>query len=355
MGAYMSDSWKNMHVLVTGATGYIAGWVIKRLLEQGAVVHATVRNTSNSQRLSYLQELADQSSGSLTFFEADLLRTGSFNDAVKNCEVIFHIASPYIWQVSDPQTELIDPALEGTRNVLSAANQSKTVRRVIVTSSCLAIYGDTVDVMSAPNKILTEQVWNETSSLNHQPYAFSKTLAEKEAWKLANAQDQWQLIVLNPSAVFGPGIRVHEEAQSFKMMKQFGDGTFKSGIGHIDMGMVDVRDVADAHLAAAINHNASGRYIINGGSGGFIKIAEILHSTFSDYPIPTRTAPKPLLWLLGPLFGMSRKFVSRNVGYKWQADNSKSIKDLGISYRSLATTLEEHFIQLIEAGLVTKS
>ena len=348
----MSRFFEGKPVLVTGATGYIAGWVVRGLLDAGATVHATVRDLSNPGRLAYLRELADKSDGELVFFEADLLEAGSFDAAAQDCSVIFHIASPYTWQVSDPQKELVDPALEGTRNVLAAAGRAPGVKRVVLTSSCLAIYGDNVDVASAPNGILTEEVWNTSSSLSHQPYAYSKTVAEREAWKIAEGQEQWSLVVINPSAVFGPGVRLHEEAQSVQLLKQFGDGTFKSGVGDIDMGMVDVRDVAAAHIAAAMNTDATGRFIVSGWAGGFVEIASTLRTAYGDYPIPTRSAPKPMLWLLGPLFGMSRKFVSRNVGHRWNADNSKSVRVLGVSYRPLKETLTEHFEQLVEAKLL---
>ena len=102
-----------------------------------------------------------------------------------DCELVIHNASPFkMWKIKDPQNELINPALEGTRNVLSTANKTQSVKRVVHTSSIVAIYGDAVDIGNAPNKIFTENEWNTTSSLTQQPYSYSKTIAEKEAWKI---------------------------------------------------------------------------------------------------------------------------------------------------------------------------
>ncbi len=343
-------------VLVTGATGYVAGWVVARLLDEGLTVHATVRNASNTERLAYLQALADASEGAIRFFEADLLKPGSFAEAMEGCSTVFHIASPYIIEVKDPQKELIEPALEGTRNVLEQANATPTVTRVVVTSSCAAVFGDAADLADTPNGVFTEEVWNTTSSPTHQPYSYSKTVAEKEAWKIHDAQDRWKLVVVNPAGVFGPGQRIHGGAESFSIFEQMGDGTFSAGLADFRIGIVDVRDLADAHLRAAFLPEASGRYILSGHDSGFIEMAGILRERFPSYPIGSRVLPKWLLWLVGPMANsaFTRKVVSRNIGHPWKADNRKSRDELGITYRPLAETVTEHFQQMVDGGVFEK-
>lgn len=212
-------------VLVTGATGFVAGWIVKELLEAGLTVHAPIRHASDPDKTRYLRQLAEATPGQIRFFEADLLKPGSYGQAMAGCRVVFHKASPFTIDVKDPQKELIDPALQGTRNVLEEANRVTSVRRVVLTSSCAAIYGDAADVADAPGGILTEEQWNTTSSLQHNPYSYSKTVAEKEAWRIAEAQDRWDLVVINPSLVIGPGINPHATSESFRMVKQMGDGT----------------------------------------------------------------------------------------------------------------------------------
>ena len=148
---------------------------------------------------------------------------------MKGCELVFHTASPFIRVFKDPQKDLVDPAKKGTKNVLGSANKTESVKRVVVTSSCAAIYGDGVDVLEMPNQELTEDLWNTSSSLDHQPYSFSKTVAEKEAWEVNKAQDRWDLVTINPSFVLGPGINPHASSESYSIMKQIGKGDFKMG------------------------------------------------------------------------------------------------------------------------------
>ena len=131
-------------VLVTGATGYLAGWIVKRLLEEGKTVHAAVRDPSNKHTIAHLDDMAASLPGDITYFKADLLDDGSFDEAIQGCDVVMHTASPFTSEVTDPQKDLVDPAVRGTRKVLGAANRTDSVKRVVLTSSCAAIYGDNI-------------------------------------------------------------------------------------------------------------------------------------------------------------------------------------------------------------------
>jgi dihydroflavonol-4-reductase len=338
-------------VLVTGATGYVAGRVVEQLLAAGLTVHATVRDPSKTDRLTYLTDMADAHPGTLHFFGADLLKPGSFAEAMAGCSVVFHIASPFASGVKNPQTDLVDPAVNGTRNVLEQANATPSVSRVVVTSSCAAIYGDNIDLDSTPNGEFTEEVWNTTSSLAHNAYSYSKTLAEKEAWAIYEAQDRWKLVTVNPSFVLGPGVRIHSTSESFIFTKQLGDGTLGSGAPGLSVGVVDVRDLAKAHVNAGFLPDANGRNIISGHNTNVLEMANTLRERFGDgFPIPTRTLPKFLLWFIGPFVNstITRRFVSRSIGRPWIANNSKSKRELGVSYRPLAETMNDFFQQLVD-------
>jgi nucleoside-diphosphate-sugar epimerase len=166
---------KSSPVLVTGATGYVAGVLIKQLLELGVTVHATVRDPSNTGRLQYLNDLNEKTPGTLKFFKGDLLDEGSFAEGMEGCAVVFHTASPFITSVQDPKKDLVEPAVHGTRNVLNEATKAGTVKRVVLTSSVAAIYNDATDTYEAPDNKLTEEDWNTGSSLTYKPYSFSKT------------------------------------------------------------------------------------------------------------------------------------------------------------------------------------
>lgn len=352
----MSDLQTKSPVLVTGATGYIAGWLIKKLLLQGVVVHAAVRDPTNEKKLAHLLELGKEHPGNLKFFKADLLDQGSFTEGMQGCKVVFHTASPFTTKITDPQKDLVDPALLGTRNVLESANKVNTVTRVVVTSSTASIYGDVKDVSDAPNQILTEDVWNTTCSLSHQPYSYSKTVAEREAWKMQEKQTRWDLVTINPTLVLGPGLSSAATSESFSIMKQFGDGLMKSGCPRLEVGIVDVRDVAEAHIRAGFLESAKGRFIVSAADSSLMGIAKALRPKYDAYPLPKYELPKFLIWLVGPLAdkSLTRKFVSLNIGHPFRADNSKSVKQLGLKYRPTKETIQEMFQQLIDTKQLPK-
>ncbi len=340
-------------VMITGATGFVAGWIVKELLDAGATVHAPVRDPNNPDKLKYLNAMAERSPGEITFFRANLLEQGSYAKAMTGCAIVFHTASPYTVNAKDPQQELVDPALLGTRNVLNEVNRTASVRRVVLTSSCAAIFGDNADLKMTPNGAFTEEIWNTSSSLQHQPYSYSKTVAESEAWKIVGTQDRWDLVVLNPSLVIGPGISPRATSESFKIVRQMGDGSLKMGAPRWGIGMVDVRDLAQAHIAAAFRPNASGRYIINGHNTDHLSMAMSLLPRFgADYPIPRRALPKWLMWLLGPIVGggATRKKISLNVDLPFKADNAKSIRELGMTYRPMQESMNDMFQQMVDNG-----
>ena len=120
---------------------------------------------------------------------------------------------------------MIDPAVNGTKNVLTTANQVDSVKRVVVTSSCAAIYTDAIDCQLAPDGILTEEIWNTTASLDYQPYSYSKTLAEKAAWQMVEKQSRWDLVAVNPCFVMGPALNPKvATSESIHILKQLGWG-----------------------------------------------------------------------------------------------------------------------------------
>ncbi|MEM9630289.1 MAG: NAD-dependent epimerase/dehydratase family protein [Pseudomonadota bacterium] len=343
-------------VLVTGANGYVAGWLVKELLEAGVTVHAAVRNPDNTAGLEHLTDIADSTSGSIRFFKTDLLDEGSYAEAMNECSVVFHTASPFTVNVSNPKKELIDPAVNGTRNVLETAIRTPSVKRVVVTSSCAAIYTDAIDCHSAPGGVLTEDVWNTTASLSYQPYSYSKTLAEREAWKIAASQDRFKLVTVNPSLVIGPALSKKPTSESFNIVRQMGDGTMKQGAPKLGIGAVDVRDLAKAHVAAGFKPEAEGRHIVSAHNTNILELGKSLIEKYGDaYPVPRKSLPKWIVWMVGPIVGgIPRKFVRNNVDVKWRADNSKGKRELGVTYRPLRESMEDMFQQMIEAGTFRK-
>lgn len=343
-------------VLVTGATGYIAGWLVRRLLEMGFTVHAAVRNPGLANRMTHFERMRRELSGTIQFFQADLLERGNYTRAMKGCRVVFHTASPFRLAVRDPQHDLIQPAVHGTRNVLESANSVDSVQRVVVTSSVAAACGDNADIARLPGKVLNEEAWNTSSTPRHQPYPYSKAQAERIAWEIAEAQDRWRLVTLNPGLVLGPCVTDHiPETCSFSLMKKFADGTMKAGVPPYEIGMVDVRDVAEAHLRAGFMPGAEGRHLIFRDVKSFIDVSAVLHAQFESHrPFPRRVLPKWLLWLVGPRTdrAFTRHVVRRNMKHPWRADNSKSRRALGMRYRATEQAITDMFAQMIELEVV---
>jgi len=352
----MTEISKDHPVMVTGASGYIGGHVAARFLAEGLTVRAPVRNPDSRARLAPLVAVANDLPGTLELSTADLMSPGSYEAAAQSCQLVVHTASPFETNFDDPQTELVDPAVKGTENVLSAANASSSVKRVVLTSSCAAIYGDNTDLADAPGDAFTEAVWNTTSSLDHQPYSYSKTLAERRAWELQEAQDRWDLVTINPGFVIGPALGPGATSDSFAIATQIVDGTMRFGAPDMTVPTVDVRDVADAHYLAGFRPEATGRHILSAEVMPTLDLVAPLREKFGKrLPLPKSLTPKALMWLVGPIASkgvFTRKVISRNVGVPIQFDNSKSREALGIDYRPVGTALVEMIEQLIDSGAV---
>lgn len=348
----MTDIDPTKPVLVTGATGYVASWIVRYLLEDGYVVRGTVRDPGKAKGLEHLHALAAEHDGRLTLHQADLLDEGSYTGAMDGCELVIHTASPFLLgKVRDPEAQLVKPALDGTRNVLGSVDATESVKRVVLTSSTVAVQGDNVDMKGRGP--FTEADWNTTSSLDHQPYPYSKTVAEKAAWEICDAQSRWDMVTINPGLVLGPALTTGSKSGSMTTMKAFIDYSLAGGAPDLEFGVVDVRDVARAHIAVAFKPDAQGRYIVNAGSTTMLKIGKTLRRRFGhSYPFPVSKVPKPVFKLIAPVAGFTREFVEKNVGHPIEFDNSRSRAELGLTYRDPAATVSEQFQQMIDDGLV---
>jgi len=223
--------------VVTGASGFLAGHIIKKLLERGYVVRGTVRN---KEKGSLLLKLFPQ----LELYEAELTKDGSFDEAIKGSTYVFHAASPFpLGEVKDVEIELVEPALNGTLNVLRSAKRSDTVKRVIVTSSVAAIAYKHEDV----NHVFDETDWNELSTPSFEAYRYSKKIAEKTAHEFGKVYGL-DVVAICPSFILGPPLTVNStDATSILKVKAFFDGRYDQTC----FGVVDVRDVAEAEIRAA--------------------------------------------------------------------------------------------------------
>lgn len=341
-------------ITVTGATGYIASWIVSDLLHEGHEVRITVRDKSKTEKYQHLLDIEKNTKGSLVVYEADLLKEGSFDEAVKGSEFVMHTASPFIQADNeDAQKLLVDPAVNGTKNVLKAVNKSGSVKRVVLTSSVAAIYGDNKDMSNQGLQELDESIWNTTSSLTNGAYSYSKTQAEKAAWSMVEKQNKWDLVTIHPGFVLGPSLTKRIDSTSINTIMRIVTGEFKIGVPDLTFIYSDVRDIAQGHILAAFTKRAKGRYIIANENAPLLSMANIISETFgSKYKVPKKILPKWLLWLIAPTIGMTRDFIKNNIGYSIRANNKRSKEELGISYHSLKETIVDHVNQLEADGLI---
>jgi nucleoside-diphosphate-sugar epimerase len=283
------------------------------------------------------------------------MEEGSFEEAADGCDTVFHMASPFVpFDVKDPQSELVEPAVLGTRNVLTAADHTETVSRVVLTSSVASIMSDPLEKPGVKVPSFSEVDWNRKSSLTYLPYNYSKTEAEREAWRIAGGQERWRLVAINPSFVLGPTLSTRNDSTSTSTMVQLLDGTYKTGVPDLYFGIVDVRDVAEAHVRAALNESAEGRHIVSGPVMSMTEINRIVAREYPGrFPQPSRKLPKLLLYLFGPFQGFGWRYVHANVGRPFELETEKSRTRLGMEYRDVAATVRDQIDRLLETGLVS--
>lgn len=337
---------------VTGASGFIGAETVATLLAEGHTVRGTVRDASMSHE--YLRELpgADER---LSLHDADLLVDGSFDAAVQGCHYVLHVASPVVVTVDDPEGTLLAPAVEGVRNVLRSCLDVDGLRRVVVTSSLAAVTDEARD-----GHLFDEQDWNTTSSLTRNPYWFSKVRAERAAWAFVEEHGPgWDLVAVNPGFVVGAA-RNPAVNQTNQMLREVADGV-QPAIIAIEFPLVDVRDVALAHLLAAVTETASGRFLIVAETRSARQIAELIRSTYPTNRVPSLALDhavgswlaRTLVWRTLP--SGQGMFVRTHVGRELRVDNSRSQTVLGLEYRDVDRSITEAVDDMIARGQVTEA
>ncbi|XP_024526829.1 tetraketide alpha-pyrone reductase 1 [Selaginella moellendorffii] len=255
-------------VCVTGAAGFLAS--LKRLLEERYHVVGTVRESGKLPGASERLELKN----------ADLVTEGAFDDIVQGCHGVFHVAAAVsVIYKKDPQTEIVDPCLLGTLNVLNACKRSTTVKRVVCTSSVGAVR---VRDGFKPDDVLDESVWSSLDYCRELEmwYPLGKTLAEQAALEFGK-DNGLDVITISPSLIVGELLSssaTTSTADIVRMLK--GD---KRWFDH--GGYVHLDDVAQAHLLAYTNPNASGRYVCSAINMSAIELASFMSKRYPKLPI----------------------------------------------------------------------
>lgn len=319
---------ENKTVLVTGGSGYIATYIISELLKQGYSVRTTVRSLKREEEVrTALAELGQITDKELQFFEADLTKDTGWAAAVANVTYVLHVASPLPSVMPKDENELIIPAKEGTLRVLRAA-KAAGVKRVVMTS---AFGAAGMGYTAARNDyIFSEKDW---SNLAHDTklnaYYKSKTLAEKSAWEFIKREGgNLELTTILPVAVMGP-IFSKKATGSNQLIDMMLSGHLP-GFFDLYFPIVDVRDLAEAHILALETPNAAGeRFIIsNNKSLSMKQLGMILkdHLGEAAKKIPNRTIPSVIL-KFAALFNSMARYTSSDLGinYKMSSDNARKI------------------------------
>lgn len=341
---------KNTFVLVTGASGFIAGHCVRELLEHGYAVRGTVRSLQALDKHAHLRALADQTGGTLELVEADLSSDRGWSEAVAGCTYVLHVASPFPAEVPKNEMDLIRPAVDGTKRVLRACADSGTVKRVVLTSSVAAIaFGhDAHD-----HKMRTEADWSNPDRC--EAYQKSKTLAERAAWDFVAAlppDKRFELAVINPGFVLGPVMNADPGTSGEVVRKLL--AREMPACPRIGFAPVDVRDVAIAHRLAMESPQAPGnRYICAGEHMWVEDMAKLLAAEFNPkgYRVPTGRLPYWLLWLIAR-FDKSIRLALEYVGRQELVSCEKAKRELDWSMRPVDQTIIETGHSMIEHGIV---
>ena len=324
-------------VLVSGGSGFLGGWCITTLIDQGHRVRTTIRDLDRAPDIrAKLCPNLDHPSR-LEFFEADLTADAGWAEAVAGCDYVLHVASPFPdSQPKDPD-ELIVPARDGALRVIRAALQAG-VKRVVMTSSTAAIRNGDDDSHSGP---YTEEDWTDPDRPGLSPYPRSKTIAERAAWDLVDRSgDRDRLAVVNPSAILGP-VQGDEMSFSLQIIQRMLKGM--PGVPELGFGFVDVRDVADLHLRAMTSPEAGGQRFI--ASGPFLWLSEVSRILREALPeaaakAPQRKVPKPVVRLMG-LFDPGIRSIVGDIGHETSYSAAKAESVLGWKARPIEETIAD--------------
>ena len=334
-------------VLVTGGSGFLGGWCVVELLRRGYGVRTTVRDKSREPAVRARTESEVTAGDRLTVLAADLRSDEGWDEAVRGCDYVLHVASPFPpVQPKDPD-ELIVPAREGTRRVLRAALEAGT-ERVVVTSSVAAVGGST-SRSSAP---LTEQDWTDADNPKLTPYTRSKTIAERAAWDFVEERGEVEkLAVVNPGAILGP-VLSDDRSFSLELIERLLKGM--PGTPRLGYSIVDVRDVADLQIRAMTAPEAGGeRFIAVARFQWMSEVAAVLRDRLGPAAskVPKRSVPDLVVRGMG-VFDPSVRTIVGQLGRRVEMSSEKAKARLGWSPRPVEETVVDCAQSLVSERVV---
>ena len=338
-------------VLVTGASGFIAKHCIAELLRNGYAVRGTVRSKSRAPEIERAIERAGVDNPSLELAEADLTRDDGWGEAVRDCRYVLHVASPFPAAEPRDREALLGPARDGATRVVDAAARAGA-QRVVVTSSIAAV----MYCAKPDHEVLTEEDWSNTRSVDISTYAASKTLAERAAWErigdLREAGFETELSVVNPGFVLGPALD-KDLSTSHHVMRMLGRGTYPA-VPRIAYPIVDVRDVAAAHVAAMKEPSAAGERFIC--ATDTLSLHEIGMHMIEAVPDLKRKVPrfKAHSWFLrgAARFDRNLRAIRGDLDRRPQVSSSRARDVLGVMFRTPKEAIFSAVQSLRQLGIV---
>ena len=314
-------------VLVTGGTGFVGVHCILQLLQKGYNVKTTLRSLKRKDEvIEMLKTGGITSFDNLAFIETDLTKDDNWDEAVKDCDYVLHVASPIFLSLPKDENEMIRPAVDGALRVLKAARNAG-VKRVVMTSN----FGAVGYSHKNPNDEITETDWTDPNEKGLSSYNKSKVMAERAAWDFIKKEGgDLELSVINPVGIFGPSLGP-DISSGFELLRNMLNGSMKA-IPNLTMNIIDVRDVADLHIRAMINPEAKGQRFL-ALAGGKISMPEIALLIKKEMPevahsISTKRLPDWLVSLTG-LFSPQAKNIASMLRANRNTSNAKAREVLG--------------------------
>jgi nucleoside-diphosphate-sugar epimerase len=332
-------------VLVTGGTGFVGGWCIVELLKRGYDVRTTVRSAAREGAVRAAVAKGGVSTDKLSFAVADLTADAGWEEAVQGCAYVLHVASPLGSDVNagTDADALVKPAREGTLRVLRAAVKAG-VKRVVLTSSC----GAATPLKMGVDTVTDEETWSDPSQ--QDPYRRSKTLAERAAWEFMRTEGgKTELVTILPSGVFGP-VLSKEGLGSVQFIQRLVDGRLPR-IPNVGLNIIDVRDLAVAHVEAMVAPGAAGQRLIVSGDFMWMKdIAALLRAQLGARggKIPTKELPDFVV-KIGANFNTALNTLKPLLRRSHRFSSDKARRLIGLKTRPAAETVVDCAESLLAA------
>jgi nucleoside-diphosphate-sugar epimerase len=323
-------------VLVTGGSGFVAGWCIVELLNRGYIVRTTVRDASKAAGIAAAAAAGGAVTDRLTAVVANLLDDDGWDAAVEGCKYVLHVASPLGGGAPGDRHGLVAPARDGTLRVLRAAVRAG-VTRVVMTSAAAAARPPLES-----NRASDETIWADPDDPQFDAYRVSKILAERAAWDFIHREGgSTSLTTILPGAVFGP-ILTRDNRGSVQIIQGLLDGR-PPATPKLGFWIVDVRDLAELHVRAMTSPAAAGeRFLAAGDFMWMAEMAAALRHALGEQArrVPRWQLPTALVHLLLPVTPHLRGLAPL-LGRKFLLTSEKARRMLGINFRSGAATVAD--------------